>query len=229
MTHHPRAKSASDPVLRVQIAFEPLGSGELPEHVPALLRTEAVGQASRLELILQPQALVGIGNVRELRADRTGVNEFELRQDVAQFHALGTASVRLPVKNSVSRSAGDRPKYSRSSTRGRGWCVRFSGSSFATGLAIRPDLDEARYRRLLGAGRAARSRVGLRRSRGGNPRLLGACGDVRLDLAVRPLTGYRRGETLKVSTPTRLYTRGIAKILLVEGVEEIGVAAVERC
>jgi hypothetical protein len=46
---------------------------------------------------------------------------------------------------------------------------------------------------------------------------------------VRPLAGRRRSETLKVSTPTLFYARGVAKILLVEGVEKIGVTAVERC
>jgi hypothetical protein len=46
---------------------------------------------------------------------------------------------------------------------------------------------------------------------------------------VRTLTAGRRRETLKVSTPTLFYARGVAKILLVEGVEEIGVTAVERC
>ena len=46
---------------------------------------------------------------------------------------------------------------------------------------------------------------------------------------MRPLTGGRRSETLKVSTPTLLYTRRIAEKLLVEGVEKIGVTAVEGC
>jgi hypothetical protein len=46
---------------------------------------------------------------------------------------------------------------------------------------------------------------------------------------MRTLAASRRGETLKVSTPTLFYARGVAKILLVEGVEEIGVTAVERC
>ena len=95
--------------------------------------------------------------------------------------------------------------------------------------AIRPDLDQSRDRSLFGAGRAARSRVGGRRCRGGYARRFRARGDIRLDLAMRPLTGRRCSETLKVSTPTLLYTRRIAKILLVEGVEKIGVTAVEGC
>jgi hypothetical protein len=46
---------------------------------------------------------------------------------------------------------------------------------------------------------------------------------------VRLLTRRRRSETLKISTPTLVYARGVAKELLVEGVEKIGVTAVERC
>jgi hypothetical protein len=46
---------------------------------------------------------------------------------------------------------------------------------------------------------------------------------------MRALAAGRRSETLEVSTPTLFYARGVAKILLVEGVEEIGVTAVERC
>ena len=42
--------------------------------------------------------------------------------------------------------------------------------------------------------------------------------------------GTSRGrERLEIGTPTGLYARGIAEILLVEGVEKIGVTAVERC
>ncbi len=57
----------------------------------------------------------------------------ELREDVAQLQEpRRSPRVRLPVKNSVSRSASLRPKYSRSSTRGRGRRMRPSGSSCAT-------------------------------------------------------------------------------------------------
>jgi hypothetical protein len=43
------------------------------------------------------------------------------------------------------------------------------------------------------------------------------------------LTRRWRGKTLKVSTPTLVYARGVAEKLLVEGVEKIGVTAVEGC
>jgi hypothetical protein len=46
---------------------------------------------------------------------------------------------------------------------------------------------------------------------------------------MRLLTRGWRGETLKIITPTLVYARGVAEVLLVEGVEKIGVAAVEGC
>ena len=75
-------------VLGVQVALEALGRRELPEDVAALLGAEAVLQPARLELVLQPQALVGVRHVRELGADRAGVDVLELRQDLAQLHPL---------------------------------------------------------------------------------------------------------------------------------------------
>jgi hypothetical protein len=46
---------------------------------------------------------------------------------------------------------------------------------------------------------------------------------------VRLLSRSGRGETLEIGAPTLLYTRWVAEILLVEGVEKIGVTAVEGC
>jgi hypothetical protein len=60
--------------------------------------------AAELELVLQPQALVGVGDVRELSADVTAIDMLEARNDLAQGGAL-----RLAVKNSVSRSASLSP------------------------------------------------------------------------------------------------------------------------
>jgi hypothetical protein len=37
------------------------------------------------------------------------------------------------------------------------------------------------------------------------------------------------GEALEVRAPTLVYARGIAEVLLVKGVEKIGVTAVKRC
>ncbi len=64
-------------VLGVQIALEPLGRGQLPENVLLLRGAEAKLHPRRLKLILQPQPLIAVRNMRELGADGVGINEFE--------------------------------------------------------------------------------------------------------------------------------------------------------
>src|SRR6516165_1908446 len=75
-------------VFGVQVALKPLGSAELPENIAALLRSERAGQSALLELILQPEPLFGVRHVGELGADGSAVNELQLREDLAQLHAL---------------------------------------------------------------------------------------------------------------------------------------------
>ncbi len=58
---------------------------------------------------------------------------------------------------------------------------------------------------------------------------LRACRDFRLHGSMRTLARRRRRETLKISHANARLRSRIAKILLVEGVEKIGVTAVERC
>jgi hypothetical protein len=76
-------------ILRVQVALEPFRRRDLPQDVPAFLRREPVAEAAGLELVLQPQPLVGIRHVREFRTDRPRIDELELREDVPQLHAPG--------------------------------------------------------------------------------------------------------------------------------------------
>ena len=97
-------------VLRVQVALEAFGGRQLPQDAALLLGAEPMQHASILVAILQPQALFGIRHVRELGADRVAVDVLQLRQDVAQLHERGMAAVRLPVKNSESRSDLESPK-----------------------------------------------------------------------------------------------------------------------
>ena len=97
-------------VFRVQIALEPLGHRQLPQKVAPLGDAEIVADAARLELILQPQTFLRIRDVREFGADGARIDVLELGKNVAQLKALGIAAVRLPVKNSQSRSLSPRPK-----------------------------------------------------------------------------------------------------------------------
>ena len=92
--------------------------------------------------------------------------------------------------------------------------------------AIRPDLDQARDRRLLGAvgGLRVAARCG-----GGDRRLLGPRGNARDDRTVRPLGGGAGSQAIEVTSPLRRNRGRVTQVLLVKAFEKIGVAAVEGC
>ena len=113
------------------------------------------------------------------------------------FMRCGTAAVRLPVKNSLSRSAGASPKYSRSSTRGRGRGISARGSSFATRC---PRLVHIWIRRETAAWRASRPQA---RAGPARRRVRGALGDRRAHRAVRSLAGRGGAQGVEVSAPLR--------------------------
>src|SRR6185437_4410437 len=73
-------------VLGVQVALQSLCGGELPENIALLLGREAVQEPARLELILQPEALLRLRHVSELGADRACIDGLELPEDLAQLH-----------------------------------------------------------------------------------------------------------------------------------------------
>src|SRR4029077_551452 len=54
-------------VLRVQVALEPSRGAELPEDVPLLVGAETRLEPPLLEFVLQPQPLVRVGDVPQLR------------------------------------------------------------------------------------------------------------------------------------------------------------------
>ena len=74
-------------VLRVQVALEAFRRSDLLEDVEALFGAELVQHAALQELVLQPQPLVGIGDMRELGTDGSGIHAVEQRDDVAQLGA----------------------------------------------------------------------------------------------------------------------------------------------
>src|SRR5882762_3123179 len=69
---------------RMQVALQSFSGRELPEYIASLLVTEALLDTSELELVLQPQALVRIGHMCELGADRPAINLLEAREYLAQ-------------------------------------------------------------------------------------------------------------------------------------------------
>ncbi len=80
-------------VLGVQVALQTFRRGQLPEDVLLLLHAEATLHALQLEMILQPQALIRVRHMRELRADRVGVDEFQVGEDIPQLRPFGNRLV----------------------------------------------------------------------------------------------------------------------------------------
>jgi hypothetical protein len=212
-------------VLGVQVALETFGCRELPEDVAAFLGREAVVHAAAQELVLQPQALLGIGDLRELGADRAAVDALELRHDLAEFH---------PLRNRLGAAAGEelgfevlraqaevlqiQHRRTRPLLQPERVQIRYQVS------AVVPDLDEARDGRLLGV--VSRHR---RRHRCGARGALCAFGDLRPDGGVVRLAGGARNQAVEVLAPARIDTRGVAQVLLVERIEIVGVAAEQGC
>ncbi len=209
-------------VLGVQVALEAFGRGQLPEDVAPLLGAEAPAQAPFLELILQPDALLRVGHVGELGADVAAVDVFELREDVAQLHALRHRLDVAAGEEFLVEVRGRQPvvfRLERMGPRARRERERIDGGDQMP--AVDPDPDEARDGRLAHVGRVLR--------RGGGARRRGASDDPLAHRSVRTVRRTAGGELREVGSPALIDARGIAQVLLVQGVEEVGVAAVEGC
>ena len=85
-------------VLGVQVAFQALRGGQLPENVLLLVGAESALHARDLKAILQPQTLVGVRYVRKLGADGIGVNELQVRDDIPELGAFGDRMIAAAGK-----------------------------------------------------------------------------------------------------------------------------------
>ena len=75
-------------ILGMQVALEPFRGRQLPENIFLFLGIEAMQMTRRLKVVLQPEPLFGVRDMRELRADRVGIDEAQHGQDIAQAGAL---------------------------------------------------------------------------------------------------------------------------------------------
>src|ERR1700733_2358729 len=196
-------------VFRVQIALEALRHRQLPQQIATLLDTATVADATRLELVLQPQPLLGVGNVRKLGADRSGVDLLEIRQDVAQLHVLrnrrgAAAGEKFPLQIARRKTEIVKLEYPWPGPLHQPQRIELGDQMAAVG----PDLDEARDGGLLGTGVTVEYWQGRGR-RGERSRRLRCTGS---------LFGQRRAEAVEERAPARGYARRIAAILLVERV-----------
>ena len=212
-------------VLRVQVTLEPFGSGELPEDVAALFGRESMVDLPRLEFVLEPQPLIGVRDMRELGSHRTAVGALQHRDDLAQRAALrdigdpaareeAAIEVRF-VQTEVGQFEDPRPLAPRETER-----IELRDQVTAVGV----DLDEARHRTLASAllVDACGGDHGT-----GVPGGSGAQGDGRLDGAVRRLRSRRPGQRGEVAAPVGFYARRVGEVLLEQGFDIVGVAAVK--
>ncbi|MBV6417509.1 MAG: hypothetical protein CMLOHMNK_02230 [Steroidobacteraceae bacterium] len=211
-------------VLGVQVALEAFGRRQLPEDVLFLPGAEPAEHAPRLEFVLQPQALFGIRYVRELRTDRAAVDVAQLRDDFAQRQARGdrpaaAAREEFGVEVGIRQAEVAELEYARQRPLHEPERIERRDQV----AAVRPDLHEARHRALLRA-LEARAFDG-RRGEGRLARTLRDRGD---DRRVRLLAVPPGAELREPVAPVRLDARGITQVLVVQGLDVRGIAAIQR-
>jgi hypothetical protein len=198
-------------VLGVQVALEALGRGELPEDVALLLRREAVVQHSLLEAVLQPQALLGLRHVGELRADVAAIDLPELRDHVAQLHAFRDAAdpaAREELRVEVGLRQAEVGELQHPRHRPVHQSERVDVRDQVTAVGI--DLDEARHRALLLGGLATTVRER------GDPRSRGALEERALEGPMGNLGGRRGAEAVEIVPPATVHGLRVGEVLLVE-------------
>ncbi len=197
-----REPALSD-VLGVQVALQTFRAGELPEDILPLLETVVAADLPGLELILQPQTLIGRGDMRELGADGATVDGLQAGQDIAQLHALGDAAVtggreELGVQVGIAETEIGQVQHFRTLTLHESEGVKLRDQM----TAVRPDLDQARDGGLFGAVGG----IGAARRGGGRDRWpLGPRGNARDDRTVRALGGGTRAQAVEIGSPLRRY------------------------
>ena len=210
-------------VLGVQVTLQTFRGGQLPEDVLLLVRAEAALQARHLEIILQPQTLIGGRHVRELGADRIGVNEFQVRQYVFELGALGQRVIAAAGEEFRIQIGVGEPEILQIEHIGLGALLQPERIQIGGQVApIRVNLDEARHRALFGA-RSARFPVLAARRRQSLARR-----QARANRRVCDLAGAAVLQTAKIGRPGRIHRIGILQELLVEILDEVGIAAGER-
>ncbi len=193
---------------------------------------------ARFELLLHPAALLGVGDVHELGADRARVDRLQLRDEIAELQALRTGE-RAGRELGVEVGAGEAVERGIEVGRGR---TRQEAQRFEIGrrkrvleierIELRREMAARAVRRdeLEDAGLLVRLRVADRR-----------CGG-RVGVAVEPLglldavdddrmwdvAGLAAFQRVENRAPAGRYGRRIEQVFLVQLFDEGGIAARER-
>ena len=207
-------------VLGVQVALQAFRSGQLPKDVLLLFDAEAALQARHLEAVLQPQALIGVRYVRELRAYRIGVYKLQVRKNILELGAFGECGVaaageELDVKIGIGETEILQIEHV-----GLGALLQPERVQLGDQVtAIRINLNETRYRALFRTGTARIAALGFpARRRTWARRQALADGTVR-DLAAARL------HASKIGGPCRIHPVRIDQELLVKVLDEAGICA----
>ena len=140
-------------ILGMQVALHPLGSGQLPEDVLLLVSAEMTLHARELEVVLQPEPLLGVRHMREFGTNRVGVDEFQVAQDVAQRGPFGDRLVSAAGEELRIQILIRQAEILEVQDEGLGALLHAQWIELGDEVAaIGIDLDEPRHRPLLGTG-----------------------------------------------------------------------------
>jgi len=208
-------------VLVVQVAFQAFRGRQLAQDVLLFIGRKAPPHLRVLEGVLQPQALLGVRDVRELGADRVHVDRREHLQDGAQ---------RCPLREHLGAAAGE--EFAVEVTVGQAKVRKLEyGRLFdllqserveprAQVAAVRIDLDQPRYRALPGGDLVG----GFTAARALRVAVAGPFGQLAPQRTVGHVGRARAGEGLKVAAPGRVDGGRVAQEVFVEILDEIRVA-----
>ena len=208
-------------VPRSEIALEAFCCRQVAQYCLALLCGQTELGAAALEAILQPQPLIGRGDMREFRADLAAVGEFELRNDVLELLPLGIGRLTAACKIFLLEVGARQPVILELEDFRYRPLEQTERVNVRTQVAtVRVHLHKAGDRRLL-LGILAAGRCGSRRHNTGVPSAL--C-QFFTNRAVRRLSRAAALQAAKVVAPTGVYGIWVGQKLFVEGFKVGGIA-----
>ncbi len=190
---------------------------------------EAALQAGQLETVLQPQALIAVRYVRELRADGIGINELQVRENILQLGAFGDGLVAAAGEEfGVEIGIGETEIFKVQHI-GLGAFLQAERIQIGDQVAaIRVDLNEARHRALLGARSILVHPAGLGSPAAPAGRRLQTRQQALADGGMGHIAAGPAAQVSEVGGPGRIDPGGILQELFVEILDVPGIAAGKR-
>ncbi len=205
-------------VLGVQVALQAFGRGQALQGAALGVSVQLVVAAGCFQLLVDPLALLDLGDVHELRTDRAGVGRLQACQQVAQLHArLATdaAGAELAVEVGIGQAV-ERQAQVRGVDR-RGQAQRIEAGVQVATRAVGGDQTTDIAFTLV-----ARTVAGA-----GLQRFLGRVRNVGDDGRVRNVACFAALEAVEVGLPFGIDTVRGDQVLLVQVLDIGGVAAGE--